>query len=183
MNAVTVIERGPAVYRVSSAAAALGVSRRTIHRMIERGDMRSKLVGRCRFIPAEDINAIIAGATFEEKVDKFQDQVDRYISTSGAATASMERLLISILERLGIQPAQPINDAINMPWKMMEAMPDDRKDGREILLRRNGIPATIGRWFFGDWMADRWVNSGWVDASGRYISDVTHWTDVEGPMK
>ncbi|MFC3440750.1 helix-turn-helix domain-containing protein [Sphingobium rhizovicinum] len=52
----------PLAYRPGAAAVALGVTSRTVYRMIDRGHLRTTKIGGVRLIPAEDIQAIIAGA-------------------------------------------------------------------------------------------------------------------------
>lgn len=52
----------PLAYRPGAAAVALGVSSRSVYRMIDRGHLRTTKIGGVRLIPAEDIQAIIAGA-------------------------------------------------------------------------------------------------------------------------
>lgn len=50
----------------------------------------------------------------------------------------------------------------------IDAIPEDRKDGRDILVWA-GYPA-IASWC-----------DGWRDAVGHELVGVTHWADVEGP--
>lgn len=68
--------------------------------------------------------------------------------------------------RHGIAFANPIN------WHPIEAIPNDRMDGRNMLLwvviRWTEYPA-IGTWC-----------DGWRDAVGNLVS-ATYWADVEGP--
>ena len=52
----------PLAYRPGAAAVALGVTSRTVYRMIDRGHLRTTKIGGVRLIPAEDMQAIIAGA-------------------------------------------------------------------------------------------------------------------------
>lgn len=52
----------PLAYRPGAAAAALGVTPRTVYRMIDRGHLRTTKIGGVRLIPAEDIQAVISGA-------------------------------------------------------------------------------------------------------------------------
>ena len=50
----------PVSYRVNDAANALGISRRTIYRLIDGGKLRSTKIGRATLIPAGDVHALIA---------------------------------------------------------------------------------------------------------------------------
>lgn len=52
----------PVAYRPGTAAVALGVSQRSVYRMIDRGTLRTMKIAGVRLIPAEDVLAIIAGA-------------------------------------------------------------------------------------------------------------------------
>ncbi len=52
----------PVSYRVDDAAHVLGISRRTIYRLIDGGRLRTTKVGRATLIPAADVLAIAAGA-------------------------------------------------------------------------------------------------------------------------
>ncbi|USA40234.1 hypothetical protein NCF86_03500 [Pelagerythrobacter marinus] len=54
-------------------------------------------------------------------------------------------------------------------WRSIEAVPDDRKDGRDMLLWIRGYPALCS-----------W-DGAWFDAVGRVVAGATHWADVEGP--
>ncbi|WPZ05645.1 hypothetical protein [Pelagerythrobacter marinus] len=54
-------------------------------------------------------------------------------------------------------------------WRSIEAVPDDRKDGRDVLLWVGSYPALCS-----------WCGT-WLDAVGRVVAGATHWADVEGP--
>jgi len=57
-----------------------------------------------------------------------------------------------------------------IPWRGLEAIPDDRRDGRDVLLWfERGYPAICS-----------WCD-GWRDPVGREVRGITHWADVEGP--
>jgi len=53
-------------------------------------------------------------------------------------------------------------------WSPIAGIPDDRHDGRDVLL-------WTGHLLLGSWC------DGWRDAVGRTIQGVTHYADVEGP--
>jgi len=53
-------------------------------------------------------------------------------------------------------------------WQPIAAIPDDRRDGRDMLL-------WVGRVALCSWC------DGWRDAVGRLVRGATHWADVEGP--
>jgi hypothetical protein len=53
-------------------------------------------------------------------------------------------------------------------WHLIAVIPDDRMDGRDVLL-------WAGHMLVGSWC------DGWCDAVGRPIRGVTHWTDVQAP--
>lgn len=57
-------KQGPAPisYRINDAASALGISRRTVYRLIEGGTLRATKVGRATLIPAADVHAVVLGA-------------------------------------------------------------------------------------------------------------------------
>lgn len=54
-------------------------------------------------------------------------------------------------------------------WRGIDAVPDDRKDGRDVLLWA-GYPAVVS-----------WCD-GWRDAVGGLVAGATHWADVLGPV-
>ena len=54
-------------------------------------------------------------------------------------------------------------------WHLIESVPDDRKDGRDVLLWVSDYPALCS-----------W-DGAWFDAVGRVVAGATHWADVEGP--
>jgi excisionase family DNA binding protein len=54
----TAIER--IALRPAEAARAIGVDRRTIYRMMDRGDLPSKVVGGTRLIAVEDLKAMVS---------------------------------------------------------------------------------------------------------------------------
>ena len=49
-------------YNLSEAAALLSVSKRTVERLIQRGDLETRLVLGCRRIEVTAIEAYLAGA-------------------------------------------------------------------------------------------------------------------------
>lgn len=53
-------------------------------------------------------------------------------------------------------------------WTPIEAITEDRMDGRDVLL-------WIGRAIIGSWC------DYWCDAVGRPVRGATHFADVEGP--
>lgn len=53
-------------------------------------------------------------------------------------------------------------------WHDAATIPDDRKDGREVLLW-TGSPIVSS------------FDDGWRDPVGRPVQNATHWADVEGP--
>lgn len=59
--------------------------------------------------------------------------------------------------------------AAPIAWQPLAHMPDDRKDGRDLLVWSRGFPAIAS-----------WLN-GWRDAVGNIVPDVTSYADVEGP--
>jgi len=52
----------PLSYNISDAAAALGVSERSIYNMIYSGKLRRVKAGRRSLIPASDLRAVAEGA-------------------------------------------------------------------------------------------------------------------------
>jgi predicted site-specific integrase-resolvase len=55
-------------YSLEQAAVALQVSLRTLHRQIKSGAIRSVLASpRCRIVPADEVERILAGATTHER--------------------------------------------------------------------------------------------------------------------
>ncbi len=54
-------------------------------------------------------------------------------------------------------------------WGPIASVPDDRKDGRDMLLWA-GYPA------ISSWCGE------WCDAVGRPIRGVTHWADIDAPV-
>lgn len=52
----------PLAYRVNDAASALGISRRTVYRLIDSGKLRATKAGSITLIPAADVLAVVAGA-------------------------------------------------------------------------------------------------------------------------
>lgn len=63
--------------------------------------------------------------------------------------------------------------AKHIPWEPIATLPEDRKDGRRLLLWEIDLPA-IGRWD-----SDR---QGWEDPeSMRILEDVTYWSDIAPP--
>lgn len=66
----------------------------------------------------------------------------------------------------------------SIPWQPIEDMPEDRKDGRQVLLWNEG--PNIGSWHKGP----RWYDNGpgWIDdGEGGPIDDVTAWADINTP--
>lgn len=57
---------------------------------------------------------------------------------------------------------------MSMSWKSMEAIPDDRMDGRDILL------------WFGTAVICSWCD-GWRDPVGREVVGATLWADILEP--
>lgn len=51
----------PVSYNINDAAAALGLSRRTIYNLIDAGKVRKVKIGRRSVIPATDILALMPG--------------------------------------------------------------------------------------------------------------------------
>lgn len=62
-----------------------------------------------------------------------------------------------------IQLAVPIHI-----WGPIAAIPEDRRDGRDVLL------------WAGHMLVGSWCDC-WCDAVGRPVRGVTHWADVGGP--
>jgi hypothetical protein len=56
-----------------------------------------------------------------------------------------------------------------IPWHPIDRIPNDRLDGRDVLL-------WAGRSVLCSWC------DGWRDPVGRPVSGVTHYADVEGPV-
>lgn len=54
-------------------------------------------------------------------------------------------------------------------WRGIEYIPDDRRDGRDVLLWVDGHSALCS-----------WCD-GWRDSVGRIVRGATHYADVEGP--
>lgn len=52
----------PVAYNIDDAAAALGLSRRSIYNLIDNGTLRKVKAGRRSLIPASDVLAIVEGA-------------------------------------------------------------------------------------------------------------------------
>lgn len=52
----------PVSYNINDAAAALGLSRRTIYNLIDAGQIRKVKIGRRSLIPATDILALMPEA-------------------------------------------------------------------------------------------------------------------------
>jgi excisionase family DNA binding protein len=52
----------PLSYKIDDAAAALGVSQRTIYNLIDAGKLRRVKVGRRSLIPATDLRALVEAA-------------------------------------------------------------------------------------------------------------------------
>ncbi len=65
-----------------------------------------------------------------------------------------------------------------IPWEPIAAMPDDRKDGRPMLVwTPSGAEVA-------SWEADVWDNEGpgWVEQQERMrVEFVTHWADISPP--
>lgn len=59
--------------------------------------------------------------------------------------------------------------ALTTEWFPICGIPDDRKDGRDVLL------------WNGQLVLASWCD-GWCDAVGRQVHGVTQWADVEGPV-
>lgn len=51
----------PVAYNINDAAAALGLSRRTIYNLIDAGTLRKVKAGRRSLIPASDVNRLAEG--------------------------------------------------------------------------------------------------------------------------
>ncbi|WP_253257941.1 hypothetical protein [Sphingobium sp. SA916] len=60
-----------------------------------------------------------------------------------------------------------------IPWDSIGAMPDDRKEGRLMLLWEGDRPV-IGRWDDG--------RKGWEDPEGMHLfEEITDWADINSP--
>lgn len=59
--------------------------------------------------------------------------------------------------------------ALAVDWRGIASIPEDRKDGRDVLL------------WIGYVAVCTWLD-GWVDAVGRPVRGATHWADVAGPV-
>jgi excisionase family DNA binding protein len=57
---MAVLQEVRGAYRPAEAAAWLGVSRDTLDRICQRGDLKSFTVGRARFISARELERFIA---------------------------------------------------------------------------------------------------------------------------
>ena len=62
----------------------------------------------------------------------------------------------------------PLAYVAPLNWQLIASIPDDRMDGRDVLLWK-GAP-----------IVSTWCD-GWCDAVGRPVHGVTHWADIEGP--
>jgi excisionase family DNA binding protein len=51
----------PLSYTIPAAAAALGISERSIYNLIDRGKLRKVKAGRRSLIPAVDLHAVVEG--------------------------------------------------------------------------------------------------------------------------
>jgi len=51
----------PLTYRIKDAACAIGVSRRTVERWIERKTLPATRIGRVTLIPAAAVHAVVSG--------------------------------------------------------------------------------------------------------------------------
>lgn len=60
--------------------------------------------------------------------------------------------------------------AESVPWHPIDCLPEDRKDGRDVLLWLGGDHAEICSW-----------DGAWFDAVGREVAGATHWADTTGP--
>lgn len=60
--------------------------------------------------------------------------------------------------------------AIADRWNPIEAVPEDRKDGRDVLLWTAGRYPALCSW-----------DGAWCDAVGHEVHGATHFADVEGP--
>jgi hypothetical protein len=64
-------------------------------------------------------------------------------------------------------------------WKPIAEMPEDRKDGREMLLW-DGTSADVGVW-----ASERWWEEGpgWNETTeGGPLNDITHYADINPPV-
>jgi len=69
--------------------------------------------------------------------------------------------------------------AITADFRPIDELPDEMKDGREVLLCAG--PPVFGRWFCGDWNGSTWVGGFWVGVETNRPIVPTHWADVAGP--
>ncbi len=70
----------------------------------------------------------------------------------------------------------PATAAASIDWRPLSAVPDDRKDGRDVLLW-----AAIGQSEYA--AVGAWCDGRWVDMMfGKDIVGATHFADVEGPQ-
>jgi excisionase family DNA binding protein len=58
----TPIPPAKVAYSVMEAAASIGVSRQTVYAMMQRGELRTVLIGRRRLVPATELDRILSGA-------------------------------------------------------------------------------------------------------------------------
>lgn len=64
----------------------------------------------------------------------------------------------------------PSTAAASIDWRPLSAVPDDRKDGRDVLLWVGGYAAVCA-----------YDLDFWWDSVGRVVTGATHFADVEGP--
>ncbi len=64
--------------------------------------------------------------------------------------------------------------AKHIPWEPIANLPENRKDGRRMLLWEGDVPV-IGRW---DCERECWEDP----ESMHLIEDVTHWADITPPQ-
>lgn len=59
---LVVPDRAPAperlAYTTAEAAALLGITRKTIYKLMERGELRTTKIGSCRRVPADEVRRL-----------------------------------------------------------------------------------------------------------------------------
>lgn len=68
--------------------------------------------------------------------------------------------------------AVTIIEAAPVFWRSLDTIPEDRKDGRDVLLWLDAGYPVLCAW-----------DGVWCDAVGHPVAGATKWADVEGPAK
>lgn len=98
-------EESNKVYSIQRTADLMGVSRQTVHRMIDRGDIKYVRLGRRRYVPASAVTKLIPTETPKSTLPDVATQPDKmYYQMLRLMHSNLTREMRAIEDRLSGAP-------------------------------------------------------------------------------